>query len=177
MADPTSVDELCQHLAAPKQLVGTLDWKRVNSTERIATAIEIEGVLTRGLGFRITCNAARPDEQVAVVLLIDYRSKPRPFARIDWRGQGHENTNRLCAEHRFCDAGRTHFHDPELHRHIEIAELFSPRLDLPVARALHTEPKSFDLLLATAADLLHIENLREIPIPPWSPQASFTQQI
>lgn len=170
--NPDSVEQLCQWLRAPKRLVGTLDWVRTNSTERIAAAIELDGVVTQGLSFRMTCVPDFPDEHVAIVLLTETIAKPRPFARIDWRGGPHGNTNRLCGDVRHVDAGRTHFHDPGLHRHIEIADLLGPDMDLPAAKALYQEPLSFNDLLVAASDLLHIENLNDIPIPPWSPRTS-----
>lgn len=167
-----TVDDLCQAVAVEKRLFGTLDWVLVNQTRRIGTTLEINGIIAQGLGFRITCCPDLPDEKVAIVLLFEIKSKPRPFARIDWRGQVHENRHAASGDLLYHDAGRTHFHSPEFHRSMTIDDLFTRPLDLPVARQIVPEPSSFEELLAEAAELLHIENLRDIPVPPWSPRAS-----
>lgn len=132
---------MCQLLAAPKRLVGELDWGRKNSTERIACAVEIDDVVAHGVSFQITCARDRPDERVSMVLLTETMVKPRPFARIDWRGMQHGNLNRVCGDFWHVDAGRTHFHDTNLHTHIDgvayleiSASAFSDRIFNSVAK-------------------------------------------
>lgn len=166
-----TIDDLCQRLEDQKTLVGTLDWKLVNSSRRIGTAVQIERVIAQGLSFCIVCYPELPDEQVSIVLMAEIGFKPRPFARIDWRGNGHENRRSECGALQYSDAGRTHFHDPRLHRHLTMEQLFSGRLDLPVATKIDPEPASFQGLTAVASEILRIQNLNDIPVPPWSPRA------
>ncbi len=167
-----TVDDLCAVLDSRKRLIGPLDWILLNQTRRVAAALEISGVVAPGVGFRMTCYPDLPDEKVAVILLAEIKRKPRPFARIDWRGQAHENRHSAAGSFLYTDAGRTHFHDPNLHHGFSIDELFGAKLDLPVARKIEPEPANYEELLAASSDLLHIENLKDIPVPPWSPQAS-----
>lgn len=167
-----TVNDLCQSLAMQKRLVGVLDWALINQTRRLASTLEISGVIAQGLSFRMTCYPDLPDEKVAVILLVEIKSKPRPFARIDWRGQIHENRHVAAGNLLYTDAGRTHFHDPRLHLTMSMDDLFGGKVDLPVAQRIDPEPTSFEDLLSVASDLLHIENMKDIPVPPWSLPAS-----
>lgn len=133
--------------------------------------MQIQSVITQGITFCIVCQPEFPEEQVAIVLMVEIGLKPRPFARIDWRGQAHENRRVECGDLQYLDAGRTHFHDPRLHRHMTMDQLFSGNLDLPVATKIDPEPNSFQDLTAVASQLLNIHNLPQVPVPPWSPRA------
>jgi hypothetical protein len=171
MSRPDTVEVLCRCLASPKRLSGVLDWKHVNSSVRIGTAIEVRGIISEGLSFRATAIKELPDERVAIVLLIDVDRKPRPFARIDWRGNIHANNHRMCDRHQFLNAGRTHFHDPNLHLHLSISDIFGPHVDLPIATPITPEPTNFLELIEISGQLLHIENLSNMPVPPWQTTA------
>lgn len=134
---------------------------------RLSANLEADGITLQGLTLLAQCHAERPDEQVSLNILAEMKPRPRCVARVDWRGLGHGNGHRLCGEHRFTDAGRTHFHDPELHRGIDFAELFGSGNGPPIALPIQPEPATFNDLLARAADLLHIQNLTDMPVPPW----------
>lgn len=152
-------EDLCQRLADRKSLFGALDWKPVNRSRRISTTVQIQSVISQGITFCVVCQPELPDEQVAIVLMAEIGFKPRPFARIDWRSQGHENRRVECGDMQFSDAGRTHFHDLRLHRHLSMDQLYGSNLDLPIATKIDPEPNSFQDLTAVASRLLNIDNL------------------
>lgn len=100
------------------------------------------------------------------MLAAEHNGKARNFARVDWNGSGHENRSRFCpAEVFLTSAGRSHFHDPQLHRNLTIEELFG--LNLPSAVALESNPSTFSELMERCARLLHIHNLTDVEEPPW----------
>lgn len=168
-----SVKEMCSAVTAPKRILSFPIWKHVNDVLRLTASMEADGVVMQGLTFMAQCNPELPDERVFLGILAEIKRKPRCIARVDWRALGHGNSHRLCGEHRFLDAGRTHFHDPELHHGFDFAELFDGKNDLPVALPIQPEPATFNDLLARAADLLHIQNLTDMPVPRWEPRTSF----
>lgn len=165
-----SLDDLCSVLEAPKRLVAIREWKRVHAQLRLGAALEVDGIVVAGISFLAAVLAEYPDENVTLLLQAEIKQKPRPFARIDWRGGPHPNKKPQCGAMRFIDAGRTHFHDTRLHRNIDFEELFLSDLNLPVATPIAPEPPTLKELLALSSALLHIENLTEIPIPPWQPR-------
>lgn len=167
-----TLDDLCSILTTSKRLVAASNWRPTHSQLRLAGALEADGVVIRGVSFMAVVLPERPDEKVALLLQAEIERKPRAFARVDWRGAPHGNLHRQCRGMRLIDAGRTHFHDPCLHAHFDFNELFLTKLDLPVAAPIEPEPPGFHELLALSADLLHIENLTELPIPPWQPRTS-----
>lgn len=168
-----TLDGLCSILKTPKRIVSLGEWTPVHGQLRLSASLETDVAVIQGVSFMAVVQAERPDEKIALNLYADIERKPRPFARVDWRSLPHENLSRLCGEMRFVGAGRTHFHDPHLHRHIDFDELFLTKLNLPVAALIDPEPPDFHELLALSADLLHIENLTELHIPPWQTQTSF----
>ncbi|AXQ93180.1 hypothetical protein LV780_04760 [Cereibacter azotoformans] len=168
-----TVDELCSILGERKRLVGVGRWTKVHAQLRLTAAVEVDGATLPGITFMAATNFARPDEAVALQLKAEIKQKPRPFARVDWRGSPHGNLTHHCARMKYIDAGRTHFHDTNLHRHIGFDELFLGRLNLPVAAPITPEPTTYQDLLALSADLLHIDNLTSISIPPWQPPTFF----
>lgn len=162
-----SIEDLCKAVAAPKRILAFPEWRRNGISLRLKANLEVDGIVLQGVTFLAQCNAERPDEQVTLNILAEIKPKERCIARIDWRGLGHGNRDHLCGGYKFTDAGRTHFHDPALHRGIDFAELFDGENNLPIALPIHPEPDSFNDLLARAADLLHIQNLTDMPVPPW----------
>lgn len=161
-------------LEADKSLSAITGWRPVNQKNELSAGIEIDAVIQQGVSFRANCRPHLPDESVSLLLLAEIKGKPRPFARVDWRGSEHNNHNRaLCAAYWGQAAGRTHFHDPRDHLHIEMAVLFGGGEDLPIARAIAPEPQNFHDLLATSATLLNINNLTKLPAPPWPRTPSF----
>lgn len=165
-----TLDDLCSVLVAPKRLVSITEWKRVHAQLRLGAALEVDGIVVAGISFLAVVLAEYPDENMTLLLQAEIRQKPRPFARIDWRGGPHPNKKPQCGAMRFIDAGRSHFHDTHLHRHIDFDELFFGDLNLPAATRIDPEPPDLKELLALSSVLLHIENLTEIPIPPWQPR-------
>ncbi|MFA8385414.1 MAG: hypothetical protein ACEPO2_07300 [Pelagibaca sp.] len=161
--------ELVKVLEAPKRLSGLGKWKPINQKAETGAGLEIRGVVEIGVSFRAQCNPALPEENVSLMLFTETEARPRCFSRIDWRGSKHDNTNKaLTGKYWGQSAGRTHFHDPRLHLHIDFKTLFAtPGVDLPIATEILPEPSSFQLLLAESAILLRIDNLGELPDPPW----------
>lgn len=96
--------------------------------------------------------------------------KPRAMARIDINGSRHVNRHAICQEWLNCDAGRTHFHDTQLHLGMSIEELFFSGWDLPVARPIDDMPEDFTEAMAECGKLLNIDNLTEIEEPQWQPR-------
>lgn len=165
-----SIQDICAAVSAPKRVLAFSPWKSVNDTLRITGSFEANGVILGGVTFMAMCAPERPDERVAINILAEIKQKPRCIARVDWRGQKHVNTHAKCGKSQGFDAGRTHFHDPELHHLFDFDELFGSGLDLPAALPLEPIPDSFNDLLAQAGDLLHIQNLKDMPVPPWEPR-------
>lgn len=168
-----SLDQLCEILEAPKRLVSLGSWRTHDRQYRITAALESDGLTIAGISFMACASRERPDERISITLQAEIRRKPMAFARIDWRGSPHDNNHKWCGDRQFLGAGRTHFHDTALHSHIDFSELFSGDYNLPIAESIMPEPSSFDKLLVITRDLLHIENITEVPVPPWSPRASF----
>lgn len=173
----SSVEDLCSHIAATKSLVGPLAWRPAQRDDRVTSAVEIEAVISQGITFCATCMRAKPNENVTILLLAEIQGKPRPFARVDWRGSAHNNNSPYCRDIRFLDAGRNHFHDPRLHIHMTLEELYAPKVDLPAALPLSREPQNFQELMEISGALLHIANMNLIPEPPWPPQTSFLPDL
>lgn len=160
---------------ASKELVISSDWASQGREDwlRFRCPIAVDGSINNQISFAASCPAERISEQVALILLVEWKGKPRAFARIDWNGTEHDNREPACGDWRFKSAGRTHFHDPILHQHLDIQELFGKAWDLPVATPLASDPSSFAELLEVAGGMLHIVNLKEIPEPPWAPRTFF----
>lgn len=174
------IGDLCTILSAEKSLVLTGGWSLDSRTSkrrapelRLTAAIQMDGIAVRGLSFAARCNSERMDECVSLNLLTEWGLKPRCFARIDWRGGIHQNSHKVCDDLQFTDAGRTHFHDTSLHRHVDIPTLFGSKWDLPIARPISPDPETFRQLLEISSTLMHIVNLKEIADPPWRPRSSF----
>lgn len=162
-------------LAVEKEIVVTSGWAAAIRGDwiRFRSALIVDGSTSDKISFVAQCAVERPDEQVALSLLVEWKGKPRPFARVDWNGALHGNGLPVCGEWRFKSAGRNHFHDPSLHGAIDIEELFGAGWNLPIARPLPKIPRTFPNLLEEASQLLHIVNLNEIPEPPWAPRTPF----
>lgn len=167
-----SLEDICAAVNAPKRVLAFSSWKPVNDTLRLTGSLEADGFIMSGVTFMAMCAPERPDERMALNLLAEIKLRPRCIARVDWRGLGHGNTLAGCGPHRFVDAGRTHFHDPELHHLFGFDELFDRGYDLPVALPLDPIPDNLDDLLAQAGELLHIQNLKDMPVPPWEPRTT-----
>lgn len=138
----------------------------------MAASLENGDGLIQNASFHARCSARMPDELVRLMLLtIDASGKERCFARVEWRSSPHPNLKAVCGEFRGLSAGRTHYHDPCLHRGLSLDEFFGVN-DLPIAVPIDPEPETYRELLEIAAGLLHIENLRELEEPPWQPLLS-----
>lgn len=170
-----SLSEMIDTLEKTKSLSSICDWQKSQQKSEIGSAIEIAGIIEEGIAFRANCKPNLPEECVTILLLAETKKRQRAFARIDWRGQRHINTNKkLCASYWGDDAGRSHFHDPRLHAHIDDEVLFDTQhIDLPIAQKLDYEPKDFNQLLEYSAKILKIENLTDLPYPPWPTTPSF----
>jgi len=170
-----TVAELAQLIETPKRLSAIGKWNKINQKAESGAGIEISGVIEEGISFRAQCKPDLPEESVSLLLITETDARPRAFARIDWRGIPHPNSNKaLVGDYWGRDAGRTHFHDPRLHLHLPLETLFNtPNVDLPIAEKIKPEPSNFRLLLAESATILAITNLTDIPDPPWPANLSF----
>lgn len=167
-----SIAEMCKAVATPKRILKFEPWTPVNNTLRLSANFEHQGVIMPGLTFMAMCLPERPDEQVSICIMAEIMRKSRCIARVDWRGAQHVNRKEECGQYRFLDAGRTHFHDPDIHHAFDFDELFTKPNDLPAALPIDPPPESFEELLARGGDLLHIDNLKDMPVPKWEPRAS-----
>ena len=120
----------------------------------------------RGIGLYLKCFEDRPDEFVSVGLTIETSVGPKCFARIDWRGTGHPNTHQLCGDLQFIDAGRTHFHNPDLCPPDD-DPMAHIRENLPIAAAIEPAPRNLEALLDRCASILNVTNLAEATLPRW----------
>lgn len=124
-----------------------------------------------GVSLQVACSPEGVQLPIYVVLLAEYRGRPKAIARIDVNGQRHENLNAICGDLQHMDAGPTHFHDPALHTEIDLHSLLGgAHGDLPIARALTDLPDDFPKLMAKCGELLHIGNLTAIEEPQWQPR-------
>lgn len=169
------LEDMVAALEAEKRLVATTRWKPADRKDTLSAGLEIEGVIEEGISFLGRCKPDQPDKDVTFLLMAETTAKPRAFARIDWRGTRHDNTNkRLCGELWGVSAGRTHFHDTRLHLHLDYETLFrTEKVDLPKATEIVPEPSSFRQLCEISGILLNITNLRELPEPSWPTTPSF----
>lgn len=124
----------------------------------------------RGVTLFLKCYEDRPDEMVSIGLTIETSIGPKCFARIDWRGTCHLNTHHLCGDLQFINAGRTHFHNPELCP-LGDDPMAHIRENLPVAAAIEPSPQNLEALLDRCANILNVTNLNEVVPPRWQPSA------
>jgi hypothetical protein len=121
----------------------------------------------RGLALYLQCIRDLPDEQVSIGLTVETSIGPKCFARVDWRAvSGHPNAHGLCGSLQFIDAGRTHFHNPELCTTTDNV-MDHIRENLPIAAAIERPPKNFEALVQRCASILRVVNLTEAPTPTW----------
>lgn len=132
----------------------------------IRSALQSGNIVMRGVGLFLKCFEDRPDESVSVGLTIETSIGPKCFARIDWRGGSHPNTHILCDDLQFIDAGRTHFHNPELCPPDD-DPMAHIRENLPIAAAIEPAPRNFEALLDRCASILNVTNLAEATPPRW----------
>jgi hypothetical protein len=166
--------ELYDHAVAllrlPKRAVIASEWsgKPRRGAIRFAAALVADEVVLRGLNLRLECNAAWADQNVSVSLLLDVDDTLiRPIARVDWRDRPHVNRHPLAGPHVNLDAGPTHYHDPSLCADpSRMLEYLHPDNNLPAARPI-PDPSSFRELMEAASVLLNIQNLPQVPEPPW----------
>lgn len=168
--DPTHAD-LQTALDMDKEAIFSGNWvTQPKSSLIIRVALKNQDVVIQGINLFVKCNQKRPDEQVSLGLTIEGASKPYCFARVDWRAAGsHPNTSALCGDYFLFDAGRTHYHNPKLiPSEADVMEHLTS--NLPIAISVEPQPKNFADLMRSCAKLLHVNNLTEIPIPPWQPE-------
>ena len=126
----------------------------------------------RGIDLYLKCFEDRPDELISVGLTIETSIGPKCFARVDWRGTSHPNTHQLCGYLQFVDAGRTHFHNPDLcpPNDDPMAHI---RENLPIAVAIEPAPQNLEALLHRCASILNVTNLAEATPPQWQPRTLY----
>lgn len=166
------IGDLCRFQNSQKRIISQKSWRLTNSTLRSVWSIEVDGVVEQGLTLLAACSAERPEENVAIVLRVEVGLKPLAFSRIDWRNKPHDNRQAVCGVYRHMSAGRTHFHDPNLHEDIDVNSFFE--MNIPIALPIEPEPTDFCALLDISAKLLHIDNLSDIEAPPWAPRTLHT---
>jgi hypothetical protein len=163
-----TVERLVEVLHVPKQLAGRPGWYVDGRNLALLAPVSAQsGIVLGGVSLRIRTRQTRPEEDVSVMLLVEHSNKPRPFARVDWRGSAHINKPTAPEPWSLVDAGNTHFHDTELHRDLSLDQLLDPRLNLPIARPLD-EPESWTKLLDLCETLLRVKGLGGLPPPPWA---------
>lgn len=172
MARDPSASDLARILRLSKTAVLGSSWvARPQGTLELHSALMDDGIVLEGVSIFVRCHKNRPDEQVTVGLVIEGARKPYCLARIDWRASsGHPNTHVLCGAYRFLEAGRTHFHNPELIPH-ESDVLTHLQENLPIAVKIETSLRTFEDVLGCSSRLLNVENLEEVSTPPWQQQA------
>lgn len=132
-------------------------------------ALEIDGVVIRGLVLHGGCYPSKPGCHVTFELRIaKVVGRPaRPLARIDWRSLtgGHSNQRRWGTEWAGKTVGPSHFHDFWLNYSQETGRLKSA--NLPVASPLDPEPDSFFALRDFTRQALKIANMERVEEPGW----------
>ncbi len=158
-----STDDLVSALKRPKFVVFPCPWVPPNNAfgqRRLTIRASLsDGTATiQGIGLRVECNPEGFSLPFTIVLTAEYKRKPRAIARIDINAQQHENRLAVCGDLQFQDAGTTHFHDTELHRHIELSKLLDdPLLDLPVARPISDMSKDFSAAMEKCGERCILE--------------------
>lgn len=171
----SSVTELITVLERPKRLVLPCLWTEPQTASqrklRLRATLQTQNAAIRGVTLEIGCYAEGFGLPCSVVLMAQILGKFRAIARIDMNGPSHLNTHAYCEQWQHTDAGKTHFHDTRLHRHIPFTDLFDDkRIDLPVARPINDMPTEFSKAMEKCGELMHIENLADIEEPKWQPQ-------
>lgn len=169
------VGDLIAILERPKRMILPQSWvePKTNGNRgfKLQATLRDDSSTILGVKLEIGCSTEGFDLPSRIVLMAEINRKPRAMARIDINGSRHENTKAICGDWQHIDAGRTHFHDTELHIDLSIEALFSGAFgDLPVARPIHDMPEDFPKAMEKCGKLLHIENMREIEEPKWQPR-------
>lgn len=134
------------------------------------SALIFKGATILGVSIEIRCSVEGFDLPTSVVLMAEIDRKAKAFARIDINGSPHENRPAVCGAWQHKDAGRTHFHDTELHANVPFDVLFNQGNDLPIARPIGYMPTDFSAAMEKCGELLHIEDLGEVEEPQWQPR-------
>lgn len=161
-------------MAASKTVVSLSPWTDAGSEQwvQLQSALLVDGATAAGLTLHMQCRKDRPDESFTIQLLAETKLKPRPFARVDWRGSHHSNSHTWARDRGLGPAGRDHFHDPMLHQHLADPMDFMLE-NIPVATPLSGGHNDLMTLLDHSGNLLNIDNLTDVVSPPWQPPTSF----
>ena len=156
---------------AEKELSSALDWVE-NGPENLelVSNVDIDGVTTEGLLFRLRAKKSFPDENVTAQLEYQLASgrppSAGPITRIDWRPfHFHNNKGKGPDELRFIQQSGSHHHGFELNWDDENGLVLAG--NLPIAIPLDPDPASFQELLERIDLEFNLKNVSEIPAPPW----------
>ena len=154
--------------AANKALSVAGQWvEAANQRLYFVVPLEIDEATLEGLVLRGRAVKDRPDEEVMFQLEFPQPSRrDRGIDRIDWRPlHTHNNLGRGPDELRFMPQVNSHHHAFDLNWLAAEARMLTS--NLPLARPIEPDLKSFDDLLAFIKKSFRINDIGQIPPPPW----------
>jgi hypothetical protein len=128
-------------------------------------ALEVDGLTIEGLELRCGALQNAPDRAVTFHLQ-HYPAKGPciPLARIDWKPLG-SHTNPNAGELPLLRIDGSHAHEFHLNWLAEHGRMRTG--NLPVARPLNPDPRTYDELLAVVGKQFRINGIERIEQPPW----------
>lgn len=153
-----------------KQLVGGAAWEAVGQELRLIAFIDVGGVTSSDVVLRGVAELYHADGRVLLQIeRTEGAGNMRPLSRIEWRPvRGHTN-KRLGPNKRlhYKQINGSHVHGFAMNWNAALAEPWSP--NLPIADAPPQDLDSYAALLAFAGVEFRIENMADLPAPPWEP--------
>jgi hypothetical protein len=175
-ADAEILAVLRRGVLAPKRLAVEPIWKsqphKSTSLLRLVAALEIDGVAQEGLylhGRTLQRTAAR---DLTFSLYYEYAHVGHNLTRVDWRPKRpHTDTIGGINERKSFAGSNWHSFDDNAAYGLSALQS-GIQGNLPRAVPLDPDPPNVKALLQIIKHLMNIENIEEIPDPPWDTQGS-----
>jgi hypothetical protein len=153
-----------------KQLVEGATWEVFGQELRLMAFVDVGGLVSRDVVVRGMAELYYPDARV--ILQVERTEGPgnlRPLSRIEWRPvRGHTN-KKLGSNRRlhYKQITGTHCHGFTMNWNASLGEPWAP--NVPIADAPPQDLDSYAALLAFASVEFRIQNMADLPAPPWEP--------
>jgi hypothetical protein len=155
---------------ADKQLVSGPTWQAAGQELELIAYIDVGGITSPDVRLRAMAELHYPDARVLLQIeRTEGAGNLRPLARIEWRpARGH--TNRRLGPNKRLHYKRipgSHVHGFKMNWNATAGEPWGP--NLPIADEPQQDLNSYMALLATASVEFRIQNMADVPAPPWEP--------